>query len=107
LTRITVDISKLHNVLRDPTRAAILELVHQRSSLSYVDLQNLLQIAPGKLNYHLRVLGDLLVKDEQTGRYSLGEKGEIAVQLLSKFQTVIDSSEARKSLVTGACWFYL
>jgi hypothetical protein len=100
---MTVDISKLHNVLRDPTRAAILGLVHQRTSLSYVDLQNLLQIAhTGKLNYHLKVLGDLLVKDEQTGRYSLGEKGQIAVQLLSKFQTVTDASGARKSLVTGA-----
>ncbi len=100
---MSVDISQLHNILRDRTRARILELVHQTTSLSYVELQNLLQIDhTGKLNYHLKVLGDLLSKDEHSGRYSLGEKGEIAVQLLSKFQTVADASEARKSLVTGA-----
>jgi hypothetical protein len=62
----------------------------------------LLQIGhTGKLNYHLKVLGDLLVKDEHTGRYSLGEKGKLAVELLSKFQTVNSVKEVRKSLVTG------
>ena len=55
----------------------------------------------GKLNYHLKVLGDLLVKDELTGRYSLGEKGKLALELLSKFQTVNSVKEARRSLVTG------
>jgi hypothetical protein len=99
---MSVDISQLHNVLRDRTRAKILELVDQRTSLSYVELQNLLQIThTGKLNYHLKVLGDLLVKDEQSGRYSLAEKGRIAVQLLSKFQTVTATSEARRSIETG------
>lgn len=99
---MSVDISQLHNVLRDDTRAKILELLNERTSLSYVELQELLQIRhTGKLNYHLKVLGDLLVKDEHTGRYSLGEKGTLAVALLSKFQTVSSVKEARKSLVTG------
>jgi hypothetical protein len=98
---MSVDISKLHNVLRDSTRARILELLNERTSLSYVELQELLQIGhTGKLNYHLKVLGDLLVKDEHTGRYSLGEKGTLAVALLSKFQTVTSVKEARRSLVT-------
>lgn len=80
----------------------MLELLEERGSLSYVDLQNLLQIAhTGKLNYHLKVLGDLVVKDAQNGRYSLGEKGKLAVELLSKFQTVTVASEVRRSLVTG------
>ena len=99
---MSVDICQLHNVVRDRTRARILQLLNERTSLSYVELQNLLQIAhTGKLNYHLRILGDLLVKDSQSGRYSLGEKGRIAVQLLSKFQTVTDESAARKNLMTG------
>jgi hypothetical protein len=99
---MSVDISQLHNVLRDSTRVRILELLNDRTSLSYVELQELLQIRhTGKLNYHLRVLGDLLVKDEHTGRYSLGEKGKLAVTLLSKFQTVNSVTEARRSLVTG------
>jgi hypothetical protein len=53
------------------------------------------------MNYHLKVFGDLIVKDERTGRYSLGEKGTLAVALLSKFQTATSVTEARKSLVTG------
>jgi hypothetical protein len=99
---MSVDISQLHNVLRDCTRARILELLNERTSLSYVELQELLQIGhTGKLNYHLKVLGDLFVKDEHTGRYSLGEKGTLALALLSKFQTVTSVKEARTSLVTG------
>ena len=91
---MSVDISRLHGVLRDRTRATILELLEERGSLSYVELQNLLQVAhTGKLNYHLKVLGDLVVKDAQSGRYSLGEKGKIAVQLLTKFQTIAVVSE--------------
>jgi hypothetical protein len=105
---MSVDISQLHNVLRDSTRAKILELLNERTSLSYVELQELLQIGhTGKLNYHLKVLGDLLVKDERTGRYSLGEKGTLAVALLSKFQTVTSFQEARRSLVTGFMLFAL
>lgn len=40
----------------------------------------------GSLNYHLKVLGDLLQKGED-GSYSLSEKGKVAVELLGKFQT--------------------
>ena len=105
---MSVDISKLHNVLRDPTRAKILELLDQKAPLSYVEIQDLLQIGhTGKLNYHLKVLGDLLVKDEQTGRYSLGEKGRIAVQLLNKFQATATTSMVREQLVTGTILFVL
>jgi hypothetical protein len=35
-----VDISGLHNVLRDPTRARMLELLDQKISLGYVEIQN-------------------------------------------------------------------
>jgi len=37
----------------------------------------------GKLNYHLKILGDLIKKDE-SGKYSLSEKGQSAVQVLQK-----------------------
>jgi hypothetical protein len=37
----------------------------------------------GKLNYHLKILGDLIKKDE-SGKYSLSEKGQLAVQVLQK-----------------------
>ena len=99
-----VDLSQLHGILKDKNRARILELLDQRGSVSYVELLNLTGIVhTGSLNYHLKVLGDLLAKDELTGRYSLGEKGKVAVELLGKFQTAADSKGlARKSGLRGA-----
>ena len=78
LTRqMSVDLSRLHGVLRDKTRARALELLRDNGTLSYSELQRLLGIKhTGKLNYHLGVLGDLLDKDETTGRYALSEKGK-------------------------------
>jgi len=98
-----VDLSQLHGILKDKNRARILELLDQRGSISYVELLNLTGILhTGSLNYHLKVLGDLLAKDELTGRYSLSEKGKVAVELLGRFQTVADSRGlARKSGLRG------
>ncbi len=93
---MSVDLPKLHNVLRDRTRAKILELLDQSGPLAYVELQSLLQIAhTGKLNYHLKLLGDLITKDEQSGKYGLTEKGRLALTLLGKFQTVSAQSSAQ------------
>jgi hypothetical protein len=84
---LSVNLSKLHGVLKDETRARILNLLGEKGTLSYTELQSSLGIEhTGRLNYHLKVLGDLLSKDEQTGRYALSEKGMAAVQLLGKFQ---------------------
>jgi len=38
----------------------------------------------GKFNYHLKILGDLIEKD-QNGRHILTEKGRMAAQFLQKF----------------------
>jgi hypothetical protein len=46
---------------------------------------NLIEVSStGKLNYHLKILGDLIGKD-QNGRYTLTEKGLMIAQLLQKF----------------------
>jgi hypothetical protein len=37
----------------------------------------------GKFNYHLKILGDLIKKDED-GKYSLSDKGQLAVNFLQK-----------------------
>jgi len=72
-----------------------LELLEQRERLSYVELQTLLGIAhTGKLNYHLKILGDLISKDEESGLYCLSEKGRVAVALLLKFETLAESNGA-------------
>ena len=58
-------LSSLHKILKDETRSKIILLLNEKGSLSYTDLMNTLRIvSTGTLNYHLKVLGDLLTKDE-------------------------------------------
>jgi hypothetical protein len=59
--------------------------LQEKHDLSYTDLIEVLGItSTGKLNYHLKVLGDLLLK-EKNGRYILTEKGMLASQMLREF----------------------
>lgn len=81
-------IASLHKVLKDETRRKIILLLQEKGSLSYVDLMKALGITnTGKMNYHLKVLGDLLAKKEN-GQYALTEKGTLASRLLLKFPEV-------------------
>ena len=78
-------LSSLHKILKDETRSKIILLLNEKGSLSYTDLMNTLRIvSTGTLNYHLKVLGDLLTKDEN-GQYTLSEKGKLASKLLLEF----------------------
>ncbi|MCR6692110.1 MAG: hypothetical protein MRT15_06950, partial [archaeon YNP-LCB-003-016] len=71
--------------LKHPIRRKIILTLFERGNLSYVDLMNLIEVSStGKLNYHLKILGDLIGKD-QNGRYTLTEKGLMIAQLLQKF----------------------
>ena len=80
-----VDWASLHKILSDTTRRSILELLAEKESLTYTDMMTLLQITnTGRLNYHLKVLGSLISKDEG-GRYRLTEQGRQAASLLSTF----------------------
>jgi len=77
--------SFLHKILKDETRQKILILVNQKGSASYTELLNSIEhISTGLLNYHLKVLGDLLAKNSE-GQYMLSEKGKLAFKLLSEF----------------------
>ena len=81
-------IASLHKVLKDETRRKIILMLQEKGSLSYVDLMKALGITnTGKMNYHLKVLGDLLAKKEN-GQYALTEKGTLASRLLLKFPEV-------------------
>lgn len=78
-------IAALHNILRDETRRKIILLLNEKGYLSYTDLMDTLGIvSTGLLNYHLKVLGDLLSKNEE-GQYTLTEKGKLASRLLQEF----------------------
>jgi hypothetical protein len=80
------DLGSLHRILKDPTRRRILSALDEKGPLAYVEILGLLEIEhTGKLNYHLKLLGDLISKDDN-GRYSLTEKGKLAVQVTSTFQ---------------------
>jgi hypothetical protein len=83
---MAADVGSLHAILKDPTRRQILAVLADRGPLAYVEILNLLEIEhTGKLNYHLKQLGDLISKDE-SGRYALTEKGRLAGQVMAKFQ---------------------
>jgi hypothetical protein len=80
-----VDFASLHKVLKDPTRRDIVMHLNKKGQLTYTELMNLLEVTnTGKLNYHLKILNDLIQKGED-GKYSLTERGELASQLLQKF----------------------
>ena len=82
---MNVDLASLHKILKDPTRRKIVRYLSSKGQLTYMELMNLLEITnTGKFNYHLRILADLIQKEDD-GRYSLTERGQLASQLLQKF----------------------
>jgi len=83
--RMDLDMDSLYKALKDKTRRKIVLQLYEKGPLAYVDLMNTLAITnTGKLNYHLKILGDLLEKDEN-GKYRLTEKGSLALKLLTRF----------------------
>lgn len=71
-----------HSVLKDRTRRDIIHLLNEKGSLCYTDLlENLQVVSTGLLNYHLKVLGNIVLKNDK-GEYVLSEKGKLALQLL-------------------------
>ena len=79
------NIGSLHKILKDETRRRIILLLQEKGSLSYVDLMKALGITnTGKMNYHLKVLGNLLSKKDDY-QYVLSEKGMLAYRLMQEF----------------------
>jgi hypothetical protein len=73
------------DALKHPIRRKIILGLSEKPSISYVDLMNLVGAKnTGQFNYHLRILGDLIEKDEN-GKYSLSDRGQMAVQFLQEF----------------------
>ncbi|MCL1977692.1 MAG: helix-turn-helix domain-containing protein [Candidatus Bathyarchaeota archaeon] len=79
------EIEALNKILKDKTRRKIILTLTDRESLSYTELMETLRIdSTGTLNYHLKVLGDLLGKTD-SGQYRLSEKGKLASRFLTEF----------------------
>jgi hypothetical protein len=107
----SVDFESLSEVLKSPIRRKIVLFLSSKESVSYVDLMNAVEITnTGKFNYHLKVLCDLIEKDEE-GKYCLSEKGLLAVQFLQTFdnsksgETVFETRAF--SLFAGFMWLLL
>lgn len=81
---MSVNFESLSEVLKNQIRRKIILTLSKNGSVSYVDLMNLVGITnTGKFNYHLKKLGDLIKKDESR-KYSLSDKGQLAVNFLQK-----------------------
>jgi hypothetical protein len=96
---LSIDVAKLNKTLSDGTRVNILQVLKLRGPTSYVDLMEAVVITnTGQLNYHLKVLGDLIRKEGSEGKYELTEKGAVAVDFLDKFRTLTDGVDAGFSI---------
>lgn len=69
MVRTIDDSVRLSKILANSTRREILEVIEQNREISYVDIRRSLgQIDTGRLNYHLKVLGPLVLKDSTTAK---------------------------------------
>jgi DNA-binding transcriptional ArsR family regulator len=95
LLLMSFGLESLHKTLKDETRRKIVLLLNDKGSLSYTDLLNSLgNVSTGLLNYHLKVLNDLLAKED--GHYMLTEKGKLASRLLTEFPEKDESFQRKK-----------
>jgi hypothetical protein len=93
---MTSGIASLYKILKDDNRQKIIVLINENGSLSYTDLlEKLDTVSTGLLNYHLKILGDLLSKNEG-GQYTLSERGRLASKLLEEFPEQENLSAKRK-----------
>jgi hypothetical protein len=78
-------IASLYKILKDETRKRIILLLNEKGTLTHTEMMEALGFSTtGLLNYHLKILGDLLTKNEG-GQYSLSEKGKLAAKLLIEY----------------------
>ncbi len=92
-------ISSLHKILKDETRQKIISLLNEKGSLGYTELMEATKAgSTGLLNYHLKVLGNLITKNE-AGQYLLTEKGKLSSKLMLEFPDDDDDYHLYKQLI--------
>jgi len=109
LETLSVNFGSLQNVLKHPIRQRIVLFLLEKKELAYMDLMNLVEITnTGKLNYHLKILGDLIEKNED-GKYHLTEKGQLASEFLLRFPKKIEprSLHVADAVLMGFAGFLL
>lgn len=90
-------LASLYKILKDENRQKIITILNDKESVSYTELLDASETgSTGLLNYHLKVLGDLITKND-TGQYLLTEKGKIAVSVLLNFSAEATLAQRIKS----------
>lgn len=90
-------LSSLYKIIKDENRQNIITLLNQKGSASYTELLEASETgSTGLLNYHIKVLGDLITKNEN-GQYLLSEKGKVALSVLLNFPAEADMVRKRRA----------
>jgi threonine/homoserine/homoserine lactone efflux protein len=90
-------LSALYKILKDENRQQIIKALKEKGSQSYTELLESSETgSTGLLNYHLKVLGDLVAKDE-TGHYKLTEKGKVAFSVLVNFPHEVNIAQRKRA----------
>jgi DNA-binding transcriptional ArsR family regulator len=77
-------LASMHTILKDETRRKIILLLHNSGGLSYSDLLRALKTTDrGRVNYHLKSLSQLIIKDD--AKYMLNDEGILAWKVLQEF----------------------
>ncbi|TFG11353.1 MAG: ArsR family transcriptional regulator [Promethearchaeota archaeon] len=78
------ELTHIFNLLKHPLRRAILKQL-SKSPRTYSQILKSLNVQESSiLNYHLREMGDLMIKKDVNGKYKLNEVGKICLQLVLK-----------------------
>src|SRR3990172_5441583 len=72
-------------ILSHGIRVRILEMLFEKTELTYTEILNALGISDGKLNFHLRKMQDLIMSEE--GKYRLSQLGLFAHKYISEIRS--------------------
>ena len=84
----------MFSALNHPIRRRIIEML-ARNSVTYTCMLEELDVDTGKLNFHLKKLGDLIEKDEK-GLYKLTDKGLRAFSIIQQVPEKIEEASAAR-----------
>lgn len=90
-------LASLYKILKDEKRQKIIVLLNEKGSVGYTELLDASETgSTGLLNYHLKVLGDLITKNEK-GEYLLTDKGKLASSVLLNFPAEGNPAQKRRA----------
>ena len=90
------ELTQIFNLLKHPLRRAILKQLSKSPRAYSQILKNLNIQESSVLNYHLREMGDLMIKKDVNGKYELNEVGKICLQLVLKVKEKEDIHKFNK-----------